>query len=67
MLITSKELRKRKRDQEIFRRRNALLRKPGAMKTAVDRIIMEEFGIASASTIYRIVRRVEEQKKGGIA
>lgn len=60
---TAYQLEKEEKDRQIFNAWNEEMAKPGAMITAVDKFIMEQFGIYGPSTIWAIRKRVEKRMK----
>lgn len=51
------------RDLAIYREYNELMKIDGQSKTAVKDFLMKKYGIHSQSTIYVIIKRVEEQQQ----
>ena len=60
---TAYQMEKEEKDRQIFEAWTQEMAKPGAMITAVDRFIMEKFGIYGPSTIWHIRKRVEKRMK----
>lgn len=52
---------KEAKELDIYNEWIELTGKDGMMKTAVEKHLMEKYGIYSRSTIFRIVRRVERR------
>lgn len=55
---TPYQIDKESREDNIVNRWNELLKQPGAMITAVDKIVMAEFELYGTSTLWNIRRRV---------
>lgn len=60
---TAYKLEKEEKDRQIFEAWTQEMAKPGAMVTAVDKYIMDQFGIYGPSTIWSIRKRVEKKMK----
>jgi len=58
---TAYQMEKEEKDRQIFEAWTEEMAKPGAMITAVDRFIMDQFGIYGPSTIWSIRKRVEKR------
>lgn len=57
------QLEKEKKDLEIYNAYNELKSQPGAMATAIDKVICERFGLFAPSTIWAVRKRVEKRLK----
>lgn len=63
IIKTPFQLEKERRDLEIYNAYNELKSQPGAMATAVDKAICEQFGLFAPSTVWAIRKRVEKRLK----
>ena len=61
-IITPYMQRKIQREEAIYDDYCAMMKRPGAMSTAVTAKIMEKYGIVAASTVWHIRRRVEKRR-----
>lgn len=62
-VISPYRIKKEATELEIYYRVNELLSIPGAMRMRVYDTVMEEFGIASQSTVWQIRQRVARRLK----
>lgn len=61
-IITPYMRHRMEREEAICDDYNELMAQPGAMATAVTAQIMDKYGIAAASSVYRIRERVEKRR-----
>jgi len=60
-LKTDFQLKKEAKELSIYNEWNELMKHPGAMATAVDKLLMGKYNIFSKSTIWFIRKRVEKR------
>ena len=56
---TSYQLKKEANDQAAYNDFKKLMAKPGSMVTAVNKIVMEKYGICAASTLWSIRKKYD--------
>ena len=61
-ILTAFREKKNKREETIYNEYRAELAKPNAMKMGIMMSLAEKYEIATYSTFYRIIKRVEERK-----
>ena len=65
VLKTPFQVEKEKREMALYVEYNQLISVEGQSKTAVNSLLMSKYGLHSASTLYNILKRVEQRIKGG--
>jgi hypothetical protein len=61
ILKTKWRLEKEAKELAVYNERQELIRKPGAMATAVDAYLADKYGFGAQSTVWFICKRVEKR------
>ena len=61
-LKTEYAQKKEAREEQIYREYYLLMARPGAMKTKIYQMLMEQYDIHSRVTVWAIINRVKERK-----